>query len=136
MLGCWSLAVSLEPLTHCFIYRCYFGRCSSELALWFHFLILLGVLLIILTENMIFLSPFLCVMECLYQQFLSSHTLWNSLPIECFPLTYYLDGFKGCVCYIFASLFFKSEQEDFISLQKLFLFSRKSNFSILDFQIS
>ena len=44
---------------------------------------------------------------------------------------------KGCICYIFA-LFFKSKWEhlenQFISFQKLFLFSRKSNFRI--FQIS
>ena len=37
--------------------------------------------------------------------------LWNSLPVECFPLTYDLNGFKGCVCYIFASLFFKFKGE-------------------------
>ena len=51
--------------------------------------------------------------------------------------------FKGCVCYIFASLFFQSKRalvklgEMFsISLQKHFLLSRKSNFRILDIQIS
>ena len=49
---------------------------------------------------------------------------------------------NGCVCYIFASLFFKStalvkqKKKFFISLQKLFLFLRKSNFRILDIQIS
>ena len=51
--------------------------------------------------------------------------------------------FKGCVHYIFTSLFFKSKWElgkqgkmFFISIQKLFLFFRKSNFRILDIQIS
>ena len=51
--------------------------------------------------------------------------------------------FKGCVRYIFASLFFKFKQEYlsnyenmFISIQKLFLFSRKSIFRILYFEIS
>ena len=51
-----------------------------------------------------------------------------------------MSGFKSCVCYIFANLFFKSKwklgKSFFISLQKLFLFLRKSNFRILDFQIS
>ena len=37
--------------------------------------------------------------------------LWNSLPIECFPLNYDLNGFKGCVRYIFASLFNISKRE-------------------------
>ena len=49
---------------------------------------------------------------------------------------------KGCVCYICASLFFESKRkhlsnyEKCFSLQKLFSFSRKSNFRILLFQIS
>ena len=60
---------------------------------------------------------------------------------------------KGCelndfvvedtICYIFPSFFFKYKQEHiklgkefFISLEKLFPFSRKSNFRILHFQIS
>ena len=63
-----SLAASLEPLTHrrnvaslSLFYRCYFGRCSSELAHWFHFLFLEGGLLVILIDCTIFLSPFLDV---------------------------------------------------------------------------
>ena len=40
---------------------------------WFHFLFLVGGLLLVLTDCMIFLSPFLNVQGCLYQQFLSSH---------------------------------------------------------------
>ena len=56
----------------------------------------------------------------------------------------FLNQSKGCVRYIFTSLFFKSKTRAlaklgkmfFISFQKLFSFSRKSNFSILDFQIS
>ena len=50
---------------------------------------------------------------------------------------------KGCICYIFSSFFFKFKQEYlsnyenmFISIQKLFLFSRKSIFRILYFEIS
>ena len=63
-----SLAASLEPLAHrqnvaslTHFYRYYFGRCSSELANWFHFLILEGGLLVNLIDCMIVLSPFLDV---------------------------------------------------------------------------
>ena len=44
-------------------YRYYFHRCSSELALhiWFHFLLLKEGLLVVLTDCMICLSPFLDV---------------------------------------------------------------------------
>ena len=53
----------------------------------------------------------------------------------------YFELFKDCVCYILASLVFKSKGEHLwnkenISLQKLFSFSRKSNFRMLDIQIS
>ena len=56
------------------------------------------------------------------------------------PLNKILLRFTGCVRYIFASLFFKSKGEKqgeifFISLPKLFSFSRKSDFRILDIQI-
>ena len=60
----------------------------------------------------------------------------------CISLVFF--SLQGCVCCIFASLFFTSKTRPlvklgkmlFISLQKLFLFLRKSNFSILDFQLS
>ena len=66
-----SLAASLEPLGHCqnvaslrFFYRYYFitlvDVCLNWLN-WFHILILKGGLLVILTDCMIFLSPFLDV---------------------------------------------------------------------------
>ena len=63
-----SLAVSLEPLTHhqnvaslSFLYRYYFGRCSSELAQLVPLLFSREILLIILIDCMIFQSPFLDV---------------------------------------------------------------------------
>ena len=63
-----SLAASLEPLAHrrnvailSLFYRYHFGRCSSELLNWFHFLFLEGGLLVILIDCMIFLSKFLDV---------------------------------------------------------------------------
>ena len=48
--------------------------------------------------------------------------------------------FKGCVCYIFASLFFKSKQEHWSNLEKYFLFHFRSSFhsqenEILEFYI-
>ena len=69
-----SLATSLEPLAHCrkvaslsLFYRYYFGRCSSELA------------------------------ELVALRYSRGRTTIQSmhlLPIECFPLTYDLSGFK------------------------------------------
>ena len=46
-----------------------------------------------------------------------------------------LTQIKGCVRYIFASLFFKSKLEHLSKWERCF-FSRKSNFRILHFDIS
>ena len=62
----------------------------------------------------------------------AGHGIWIFVCLRIF--------FKGCVRYIFASLFFKSKGEHlgnkekcfFISLQKFFSFARKSNFRIWD----
>ena len=110
--GCWSftcravgpsLAASLEPLAHCrnvaslsLFYRYYFGRCSSELA---------GLLPLLYSQNRFShysdrLHDFsVTIPRCYKDVYVNSffpHTarLWNSLPIECFPLTYDLNGFK------------------------------------------
>ena len=60
-----SLAASLEPLAHCqnvaslsLFCRYYFGRCSLNWLNWLQFLFVVGGLLVILTDCMIFLSPF------------------------------------------------------------------------------
>ena len=75
-----SLGASLEPLAH--------HRNVSSLSLfflgitllnWFHFRFLEGGLLVI------FVNTF----------FPRTARLWNSLPIECFPLSYNLNGFKS-----------------------------------------
>ena len=60
---------------------------------WFHFLILEVSLLVILIDCMIFLSPF----KDVYVNSLFPYTarLRNSLPVECFPLTYDSSGFKS-----------------------------------------
>ena len=86
-----SLVTSLEPLVHrrnvanlSLFYRCYFGRCSSELTQ-------LDPLPFSRRRSarkiLINCQGFLC------QQFLSSRSQ-NSLVIERFPLTYELNGFK------------------------------------------
>ena len=72
-----SLAASLEPLVHgqnvaslSIFYRYYFGICSSEL-----------------TQ----------LVPLLFSGGRSTHTtrLWNSLPVECLPLTYDLSRLKS-----------------------------------------
>ena len=98
-----SLAASLERLAHfrnvaslSLFYRYYFGRCSSEL-----------VQLVPLPFSR---GRFTCYFDRLYDFsvtiprcykdvyvisfFPCKARLWNSLPIECFPLTYNLNGFK------------------------------------------
>ena len=64
---------------------------------WFHFHFLEGGLLVILIDWMIFLSPLLDVtrMSTVNSFFPRTARLLNSLPIECFPFTYDLSGFKS-----------------------------------------
>ena len=99
-----SLATSLESLAHrrsvtslSLFYRCYFGRCSSELAQLVPLPFFVGGWLVILIDYMIFLSPFLDVTRMSMSTVFFNRTtrLWNSLPIECIPLVYYLSGFKS-----------------------------------------
>ena len=82
-----SLAASLEPLAHrgnvaslSLFYRYYFGRCSSELA-------------------KLVPLPFSRGRSTRYSDvnsfFPRTAKLWNSLPMECLPLTYDLSGFKS-----------------------------------------
>ena len=99
-----SLAVSLEPLAHCrnvaslsLFYRYYFGRCSSELAQ----LVPLPYSRERSTRYSDRLHGFsVTIPRCYKDVYVSSFfprtaRLWNSLPIECFPLTYDLSGFKS-----------------------------------------
>ena len=99
-----SVAASLESLAHCrnvasvsLFYRYYFGRCSSELAQ-----------LVLLPYSRGRSSRYsdrfhdfsVSIPRCykdVYVNIFLPHTarLWNSLPIECFPLTYDLSGFKS-----------------------------------------
>ena len=99
-----SVAASLEPLAHrrnvansSLFYRYYFGRCSSELAQ-----------LVPLPFSQGRSTPYsdrlhdfsVIIPRCYKDVFVNSFLprtarLWNSLPIECLPLTYNLNGFKA-----------------------------------------
>ena len=95
-----SLAASLEPLAHrrnvanlSYFYRYYFGRCSSELAFS------RGRS----TRDSDRLHDFFVIIPRGYKDvyvnsfFPCSARLWNSLPVECFPLTYDLNGFNSSI---------------------------------------
>ena len=60
---------------------------------WFCFVILVGGPLFILISCMIILSIFLDAEDVYINSFFPRTTkLWNSLPVECFPLTFDLNG--------------------------------------------
>ena len=87
-----SLAASLEPLAHrrnvaslSLFCRYYFGRCSSELGQLVPLPYSRGRSTIPRSSKDIYVNSF----------FPRTARLWNSLPIECFPLTYDLSGFKS-----------------------------------------
>ena len=99
-----SLAASLEPLAHCrnvaslsLFYSYYFGRCSSELAQ----LVSLSYSRGRSSRYSDRLHDFsVTIPRCYKNVYVNSffpHTarLWNSLHIECFPLTYDLSSFKS-----------------------------------------
>ena len=87
-----SLAASLEPLAHrrnvaslSLFCRYYFGRCSSELGQLVPLPYSRGRSTIPRSSKDVYVNSF----------FPRTARLWNSLPIECFPLTYDLSGFKS-----------------------------------------
>ena len=99
-----SLAASLEALAHrqnvaslSLFYRYYFGRCSSELAQLVPLLFSRGRS----TRYSERLHDFSVTTPSCYKDvyvnsfFRRTAKLWNSLPIECFPLTYDHSGFKS-----------------------------------------
>ena len=98
-----SLAASLEPLAHfrnvaslSLFYGYYFGRYSSELAQLFPLPFSRGRSTCYCDR----LHDFLVSIPRCYKDvhvnrfFPRIARLWNSLPIECFPWTYDLNGFK------------------------------------------
>ena len=99
-----SLATSLEPLalrrnvaSLGLFYRYYFGRCSSDLAE----LVPLPYSRSRSTRYSDRLHDFSLIIPRCYKDvyvislFPPVGRLWNSLPIECFPLTYDLNGFES-----------------------------------------
>ena len=100
-----SLAASLEPLAHqnvanlSLFYMYYFGRCSSELVL----LVPLPFSQGRSTRYWDRWHNFSVTMPRYYKDVYVNrffpHTvrLWNSVPIECFPLTYNLNDFTSSI---------------------------------------
>ena len=96
-----SRATSLEPLVHCrnvaslsAFYKYYFDRCSSELAQLVPPPFSGGKS----TRYSDRLHDFSATTpRCYYVNSFFPRTarLWNSLPIECFPLTYDINGIKS-----------------------------------------
>ena len=98
-----SLAGSLEPLAHCqnvaslsLFYMYYFGRCSSELAQLVSLPFSRGRSVCYSDR----LDDFSVIIHRCYKDvyvngfFPCIARLCNSLPMECFPLTYDLSGFN------------------------------------------
>ena len=98
------LAASLEPLAHCrnvaslsLFYRYYFGRCSSELAQLVPLPFSRGRSTCY-SDRMHDFSVTIprCYKDIYVNRFFPCPArICDSLPIECFPLTYDLDGFKS-----------------------------------------
>ena len=98
-----SLPASLEPLAHrrnvaslSLFYRCYFGICSSEVAqlVPFSFSRRGSVHYSGRLPDFSVIIP-ICYKDAYVNSFLPRTVrLLNSLPIECFPLTYDLSGFN------------------------------------------
>ena len=98
-----SLAASLEPLAHrrnvaslSLFYRYYFGRCFSELAQLVPLPCSQGRSTRYSDRLQHSVTPPRCYKDVYVNSFFpSTDPLWNSLSIECFPLTYDLNGFKS-----------------------------------------
>ena len=99
-----SLAASLEPLAHrqnvvswSLFCKYYFGRCFSELAQLVSLPFSQGRSTWYSNKLLDFSATIPRCYKDVYVKFLSLHSwnLWNSLPIECFSLTYNLNGFKS-----------------------------------------
>ena len=99
-----SLAAYLEPLAHrrvvaslSLFYRYYFVRCSSELAELVPLSFSRGwsTCYSDRLHNFSVTIPRCYKYVYVYSFFPRTARLWNSLPIECFPLTYNLNGFKS-----------------------------------------
>ena len=63
------------------------------------------------------------------------HSMYKSQRIIVRSYFCHHENFKGCVCYIFVSLFFKSKGEHLWNKEKCFLFHLKSSFHSQENQI-
>ena len=99
-----SLAASLEPLAYCrnvaslsLFYRYYFGRYSSELAQLVPLPYSWGRCPCYSDRSHDFSVTIpRCYKDLTVSSFFArTSRLWNSLPIECFHLIHYLDGFNS-----------------------------------------
>ena len=99
---CPSLATSLQHLAHCrnvaslsLFYSYYFGRCSSALAQLVPLPFSQGRSTCYSDRLHDFSVTVPTCYKDVYVNSFFPHTTWlqNSLPIECFPLTYDLNGF-------------------------------------------
>ena len=93
----WTLGSLLNVASLNLFYKYYFGRCSSELAQLLPFAFSWGSSASYSDR----LHDFsVTIPRCYRDVYVNSffpHTarLWSSLPIECFPLAYNLNGFKS-----------------------------------------
>ena len=113
MPGCWSFIFCFSSLAHrwnvaslSLLYRYYFVRCSSELAQ----LVPLPFSRWRFTRYSDILHDFSVTIPRYYNDFyvkFFSRTVrfWNSLPIECFPVTYNLNGLKSRINRFFLKRF-------------------------------
>ena len=99
-----SLAASLEPLAHrwyvaslSLLYGYYCGTCSSKLAQLFLLRYSQGKSDLYSDRLHDFCITIRRCFKDFYDNvfFLWTASFWNFLPIECFPLTYVLNGFKS-----------------------------------------
>ena len=98
-----SVAGSLEPLAHrrnvaslSVFYRYYFGRCPSELAQLVPLSFSPGRSTRYSDRLHISVTIPRCNKDVYVNTFFPRKArLWNSLPLECFPLTYDFTGFKS-----------------------------------------
>ena len=93
----WTLGSSLKCGQLKFFYRYYLGRCSSELAQLVP-LSFSGGRCMCYSDRLHDFS--VTIPRCYKDVYVNSFFpctagLWNSLPIECFPLTYNLNGCKS-----------------------------------------
>ena len=109
-----SLAASLETMNHrqnvaslSLFYRYYFGRCSSELAQLVPLLYSRGRCTCYCDKSHNFSVTIPRCYKDVYVNSFFPHMarMWNTIPIECLPLSYDLNGFKSRINISFKYIF-------------------------------